>query len=171
MEMSSRAAIGRQGRPALARAMASWFGHVEPAAKDPILGVTEAFLADTSPAKLNVGVVRLPSLPHTISMSLFFCRPATMVMSLRNRAPTGTTTAGLWCSSVCVRRSGASPGTPTCEIPPLPRRHVYALFSSVSSAFLPSMGNRLVLGIDASSAHAVCTGALPFVTAHVFIWL
>jgi hypothetical protein len=117
--MSSRAAIGRQGQPALARAMASWFGHVEPAAKDPILGVTEAFLADTSPAKVNVGVVRPPSLPRTISMSLFFfCRPATMVMSLRNRAPTETTTAGLWCSSACVRRSGASPGTPTCEILP-----------------------------------------------------
>ncbi|KAJ1259490.1 hypothetical protein BS78_10G159600 [Paspalum vaginatum] len=63
--MSSRAAaaatIGRQRRwgPAFvasARAMASWFGHVEPAAKDPILGVTEAFLADPSPDKVNVGV-------------------------------------------------------------------------------------------------------------------
>jgi aspartate aminotransferase len=42
----------------------SLFGHVEPAAKDPILGVTEAFLADTSPDKVNVGVVR-------ISLSLF----------------------------------------------------------------------------------------------------
>uniref|UniRef100_A0A0D9WR27 Aspartate aminotransferase n=1 Tax=Leersia perrieri TaxID=77586 RepID=A0A0D9WR27_9ORYZ len=39
-----------------ARSMASWFGHVEPAAKDPILGVTEAFLADPSPDKVNVGV-------------------------------------------------------------------------------------------------------------------
>jgi aspartate/tyrosine/aromatic aminotransferase len=39
--------------------MASLFGHVEPAAKDPILGVTEAFLADPSPDKVNVGVVRL----------------------------------------------------------------------------------------------------------------
>ncbi|CAL9184739.1 unnamed protein product [Musa hybrid cultivar] len=38
------------------RSMASWFGHVEPAAKDPILGVTEAFLADPSPDKVNVGV-------------------------------------------------------------------------------------------------------------------
>lgn len=43
--------------------MASWFGHVEPAAKDPILGVTEAFLADPSPDKVNVGVVRICSLP------------------------------------------------------------------------------------------------------------
>ena len=43
-----------------ARAMASLFGHVEPAPKDPILGVTEAFLADPSPDKVNVGVVRAP---------------------------------------------------------------------------------------------------------------
>lgn len=35
----------------------SWWGHVEPAAKDPILGVTEAFLADPSPDKVDVGVV------------------------------------------------------------------------------------------------------------------
>jgi aspartate aminotransferase, mitochondrial len=74
MAMSSRAAIGRQGQPALARAMASWFGHVEPAAKDPILGVTEAFLADTSPAKVNVGVVRPPSL--ALSPCLCFFLPS-----------------------------------------------------------------------------------------------
>ncbi|KAL2496966.1 Aspartate aminotransferase [Forsythia ovata] len=34
----------------------SWWKHVEPAPKDPILGVTEAFLADPSPDKVNVGV-------------------------------------------------------------------------------------------------------------------
>jgi aspartate aminotransferase len=45
-----------------ARAMASLFGHVEPAPKDPILGVTEAFLADPSPDKVNVGVVRVSPL-------------------------------------------------------------------------------------------------------------
>ncbi|KAF5199997.1 Aspartate aminotransferase protein [Thalictrum thalictroides] len=38
------------------RSMSSWWSHVEPAPKDPILGVTEAFLADTSPEKVNVGV-------------------------------------------------------------------------------------------------------------------
>ncbi|CAN1759308.1 Aspartate aminotransferase, mitochondrial [Linum perenne] len=38
------------------RAMSSWWEGVEPAPKDPILGVTEAFLADTSPDKVNVGV-------------------------------------------------------------------------------------------------------------------
>lgn len=43
----------------LTRQMSSWFGHVEPAAKDPILGVTEAFLADPSPDKVNVGVVSI----------------------------------------------------------------------------------------------------------------
>ncbi|KAK1257008.1 hypothetical protein QJS04_geneDACA023525 [Acorus gramineus] len=39
-----------------ARSICSWWKNVEPAAKDPILGVTEAFLADTSPNKVNVGV-------------------------------------------------------------------------------------------------------------------
>ncbi len=34
-----------------------WFGHVEQAPKDPILGVTEAFLADENPDKINLGVV------------------------------------------------------------------------------------------------------------------
>ncbi|EEC80783.1 hypothetical protein OsI_23308 [Oryza sativa Indica Group] len=61
----SRAAAAAAGTPVArrrlmgavaARSMASWFGHVEPAAKDPILGVTEAFLADPSPDKVNVGV-------------------------------------------------------------------------------------------------------------------
>lgn len=37
----------------------SWWKHVEPAPKDPILGVTEAFLADPSPDKVNVGVVSI----------------------------------------------------------------------------------------------------------------
>lgn len=40
-----------------ARSMSSWWKSVEPAPKDPILGVTEAFLADPMPSKVNVGVV------------------------------------------------------------------------------------------------------------------
>lgn len=40
-----------------ARWMSTWWRSVEPAPKDPILGVTEAFLADPSPNKVNVGVV------------------------------------------------------------------------------------------------------------------
>ncbi|CAJ2642421.1 unnamed protein product [Trifolium pratense] len=39
-----------------ARFMSSWFRNIQPAPKDPILGVTEAFLADQSPNKVNVGV-------------------------------------------------------------------------------------------------------------------
>ncbi|KAL8130089.1 hypothetical protein V2J09_019244 [Rumex salicifolius] len=39
-----------------ARSASTWWGHVEPSPKDPILGVTEAFLADPSPSKVNVGV-------------------------------------------------------------------------------------------------------------------
>ncbi|GFS33998.1 aspartate aminotransferase 1 [Actinidia rufa] len=42
--------------PLGARSMSSWWQSVEPAAKDPILGVTEAFLADPSPDKVNIGV-------------------------------------------------------------------------------------------------------------------
>ncbi|KAK8914642.1 hypothetical protein KSP39_PZI024414 [Platanthera zijinensis] len=48
-----RAAAAAWGRT---MSTASWWSHVEPAAKDPILGVTEAFLADPSPDKVNVGV-------------------------------------------------------------------------------------------------------------------
>ncbi|KAF5737277.1 aspartate aminotransferase mitochondrial-like isoform X4 [Tripterygium wilfordii] len=33
-----------------------WWDHVAPAPKDPIAGLTEAFLADTSPYKINLGV-------------------------------------------------------------------------------------------------------------------
>lgn len=33
-----------------------WWDHLVPAPKDPILSVTEAFLADTSPNKINLGV-------------------------------------------------------------------------------------------------------------------
>lgn len=42
-----------------ARSMSSWWQNVDPAPKDPILGVTEAFLADPSPDKVNVGVVSI----------------------------------------------------------------------------------------------------------------
>ncbi|KAG7669188.1 putative Aspartate aminotransferase, mitochondrial [Nannochloris sp. 'desiccata'] len=34
----------------------SWFGHVDEAPKDPILGVTERFIADKNPQKINLGV-------------------------------------------------------------------------------------------------------------------
>ncbi|PRW56337.1 aspartate mitochondrial [Chlorella sorokiniana] len=34
----------------------SWFSHVPEAPRDPILGVTEKFLADTNPQKINLGV-------------------------------------------------------------------------------------------------------------------
>lgn len=52
----------RHSSVAGARFMSSWFRNIEPAPKDPILGVTEAFLADQSPNKVNVGVVSSPSL-------------------------------------------------------------------------------------------------------------
>lgn len=59
--MASKTAICRgilRRNPSFgARSMSSWWRGVEPAPKDPILGVTEAFLADPSPDKVNVGVV------------------------------------------------------------------------------------------------------------------
>eukprot|EP00897_Mesotaenium_endlicherianum_P010284 jgi/Mesen1/9284/ME000060S08717 len=49
--------VGSQTRAFRATVSApTWWGHVEPAPKDPILGVTEAFLADQHPDKMNVGV-------------------------------------------------------------------------------------------------------------------
>ncbi|GJM90699.1 hypothetical protein PR202_ga07004 [Eleusine coracana subsp. coracana] len=58
MAALSRTVSSLSRRPQLqglqpARQMSSLFGHVEPAPKDPILGVTEAFLADQSPDKVN----------------------------------------------------------------------------------------------------------------------
>ncbi|CAL0328921.1 unnamed protein product [Lupinus luteus] len=46
----------RRGSADGVRLMSSWFRNVDQAPKDPILGVTEAFLADQSPNKVNVGV-------------------------------------------------------------------------------------------------------------------
>ncbi|XP_071706220.1 aspartate aminotransferase, mitochondrial [Rutidosis leptorrhynchoides] len=58
--MAFRTAINKQriltSSSSVSRSMSSWWKHVEPAPKDPILGVTEAFLADPSPDKVNVGV-------------------------------------------------------------------------------------------------------------------
>lgn len=51
------AMAGRSGRRLMSTAAGSWWKHVQPAPRDPILGVTEAFLADTHPDKMNVGVV------------------------------------------------------------------------------------------------------------------
>lgn len=53
------------------RLMSSWWRSVEQAPKDPILGVTEAFLADSSPEKVNVGVVS-PLYPLFNSSLRFF---------------------------------------------------------------------------------------------------
>jgi aspartate aminotransferase, mitochondrial len=82
MAALSRTVSSLSRRPQLAslqpaRQMSSLFGHVEPAAKDPILGVTEAFLADQSPDNVNVGVVRAPlRSPRSLAVGLaclFWC--------------------------------------------------------------------------------------------------
>ncbi|TXG58937.1 hypothetical protein EZV62_016766 [Acer yangbiense] len=39
-----------------ARKLGLWWDRVGPATKDPITGVTESFLADSSPNKINLGV-------------------------------------------------------------------------------------------------------------------
>ncbi|KAL6629388.1 hypothetical protein ACP70R_029153 [Stipagrostis hirtigluma subsp. patula] len=53
--LSSRSILLPRLQPA-ARTMASLFGHVEPAPRDPVLGVAEAFLADPFPGKVNLAV-------------------------------------------------------------------------------------------------------------------
>ena len=57
---SSQRCLLHQHRNFSASAAAqTWFGNVEQAPKDPILGITEAFLADEDPKKMNLGVVGL----------------------------------------------------------------------------------------------------------------
>ncbi|KAJ8751143.1 hypothetical protein K2173_016324 [Erythroxylum novogranatense] len=53
------------------RFMSSWWKSVQPAAKDPILSVTEAFLANHSLNKVNVGVVSCN--PNSFSLAVLFC--------------------------------------------------------------------------------------------------
>ena len=53
--MSRVLSVTRIAQPSGMRA-ASTFGHVEMGPPDPILGVTEAFKADTNPQKMNLGV-------------------------------------------------------------------------------------------------------------------
>ncbi|KAM3693360.1 hypothetical protein ACJW31_08G160200 [Castanea mollissima] len=59
--MAFRAVMSRrvtnQSSDIRARWMSTWWGNLEPTVKDPILGITKAFLADPSPSKVNVGVV------------------------------------------------------------------------------------------------------------------
>lgn len=76
-----------------ARSLSSWWGNVEPAPKDPILGVTEAFLADPSPDKVNVGVVRafLFSLCFDLLCLaplriVVLCMPSSICVSLNTRS-------------------------------------------------------------------------------------
>ncbi|XP_073149761.1 aspartate aminotransferase, mitochondrial [Henckelia pumila] len=56
MALLLRSRLLKSGGAARSISTAAWWRHVEPAPKDPILGVTEAFLADASPSKVNVGV-------------------------------------------------------------------------------------------------------------------
>lgn len=68
--------LAKSGVLGAARSMSTaWWRHVEPAAKDPILGVTEAFLADPSPDKVNVGVVSIPALALDFFYFLNFMAP------------------------------------------------------------------------------------------------
>ncbi|KAI4972534.1 hypothetical protein ZWY2020_003459 [Hordeum vulgare] len=80
MAMYRRAAsaIQRRGAQPLlpAWAMASLLGYVEPAPKDPILGVTEAFLADPPSTKSTSASYVLPLAPSSLvpSLACFFVR-------------------------------------------------------------------------------------------------
>ena len=56
---SQRCLLHQQRQFASSAVAQTWFGNVEQAPKDPILGITEAFLADEDPKKMNLGVVGL----------------------------------------------------------------------------------------------------------------
>lgn len=56
MAMAMAMSRSNAGRGIRLMSTSGWWKAVEPAPKDPILGVTEAFLADTDPNKVNVGV-------------------------------------------------------------------------------------------------------------------
>ena len=60
LDATSSASHAVRGRISFARAMSSTsrFADVPEAPKDPILGITELFLADAHPEKMNLGVVR-----------------------------------------------------------------------------------------------------------------
>jgi hypothetical protein len=70
---------------------------------------------------VNVGVVRLSLSLSRMSCCLLPCTGCMLIAGERSlvefrRARTGTTTGSPSCWSACARRSGASPGAPTCEI-------------------------------------------------------
>ena len=76
--------------------VAKFFQNVEQAPKDPILGITENFLADTNPKKINLGVVNFS--------------PARLSRGEVRGCPRGrieTMKANQWCSSAFVRRRSA----------------------------------------------------------------
>ncbi|KAL3684346.1 hypothetical protein R1sor_002368 [Riccia sorocarpa] len=52
---SAASALAGAGKRMMS-AKSGWWTHVEPAPRDPILGVTENFLKDSHPSKMNVGV-------------------------------------------------------------------------------------------------------------------
>lgn len=57
LRQSGRCLLHQQRSFSASAVAQSWFGNVEQAPKDPILGITEAFLADEDPKKWNLGVV------------------------------------------------------------------------------------------------------------------
>jgi hypothetical protein len=112
---------------AAAAAASSWFGSVRLAENDPILGITERFLADQHPHKLNVGVVSAPAARQPASRPAgASSRGASSIRPCRgvprdrapHRARTATTTASRWCWSACARRRSASWAARSWSEPP-----------------------------------------------------
>ncbi|KAK6943396.1 Aminotransferase, class I/classII [Dillenia turbinata] len=58
-----------------------WWDHVDSAPKDPILGVTEAFLADPNPEKINLGV---HSVVHYVELTSMIELAEALVMELES---------------------------------------------------------------------------------------
>lgn len=89
----------------------TWFGNVEQAPKDPILGITEAFLADDNPKKMNLGVVWLTIYACCCMQVTIHARPCgcnqscVELFEMLCRAHTVMTMASLWCWMLCEKQS------------------------------------------------------------------
>ena len=92
-KLSKTSALGGFAAPARRSfaAVVDFWSEVEEAPRDPILGVTEKFLADTNPDKMNLGVVsnqsslqeiHRPSIQFSFFTKKTFTRPSPLSLSL-----------------------------------------------------------------------------------------
>lgn len=93
------------------------FDHVNPASKDPITSVTEAFLADSNPNKINLGVVFCFFLNNIFQMweSVLLVTESRSILLFGFRELTGTMKENRSCFNVCTRRRRGLQGASFCK--------------------------------------------------------